>query len=428
MRLFEERDERVGLHDAARRVLPAQQRFDAEHATVLEIEDRLVDEKELAPLGRGAEIELEREPVLYRGLHLAHERHVAIAARGLGLVQRDVGVAQQVGRPRCRAPYAMPMLAVMLEDSAGRALDLERLAQHFEQALGDELGTAGRCAAFDEHDEFVTADSGNRVGLAQRRRQPGGDRSEQAVAGVVAERVVHLLEAVEVDEQRRALGVAAAGAGEHLLDAVENERAVREPGERVVQRLVTDALEQPRVSDGDRRLARESSQPFGDVGVVAEALRMILDVGHDEADRIAVDRATGTVATATDPSSSMSREQRASGRRGLAVPHVHGDRRALGSARPERPCSRRRASACSEKPCVATTRPMAAFGSNRMTAERSQPITAVTARAMSAAISSLVAISASAFESSSRARADSAWRRASSTAVAESSAAATRRA
>ena len=142
------------------------------------------------------------------------------------------------------------------ERATRRVLDLERLAQHFEQPFGDELGAAGRRAAFDEHDELVAADPGDRVGLAERRREPRRDGTQQAVAGVVAERVVHLLEAVEVDEQRRAVGAAPAGPGEHLLDAVEDERAVREPGERVVQRLVADALEQPRVADRDRRLAR----------------------------------------------------------------------------------------------------------------------------------------------------------------------------
>ena len=67
----------------------------------LELEDRLVHEEELVALERAAQVELELEPVFDRGLHLALERDVAVAARGLGLVQRDVGVAQQVGRARC---------------------------------------------------------------------------------------------------------------------------------------------------------------------------------------------------------------------------------------------------------------------------------------------------------------------------------------
>ena len=82
---------------------------------------------------------------------------------------------------------------------------------------------------------------------------------------------------------------AAAGAGEHLLDAVEDERAVREAGERVVQRLVADALEQARVADRDRRLARDAAQPARELGVVDHALGPVDDVADDEADALVVD-------------------------------------------------------------------------------------------------------------------------------------------
>ena len=50
--LLEQRDEGVGLHHAARRVVPAQEGLDAEHATALEVEDRLVHEEELAAFRR----------------------------------------------------------------------------------------------------------------------------------------------------------------------------------------------------------------------------------------------------------------------------------------------------------------------------------------------------------------------------------------
>ena len=121
--------------------------------------------------------------------------------------------------------------------------------------------------------------------LAQRRRQARRDRLQQPVAGLVTERVVHLLEAVEVDEQRRALGVAAAGPGEHLLDPVEDQRAVGQAGERVVQRLVPDALEQAGVANRDRRLAREAAQTVRQLRVVAQALGPVHDVADDQADR-----------------------------------------------------------------------------------------------------------------------------------------------
>ena len=118
------------------------------------------------------------------------------------------------------------------------AVEVERLAHHLEQPLGDELRAAVERGAVDQHDELVAAHPADRVGLAQRARQPGRDCDEQPVAGVVAERVVDVLEVVEVDEQRGAGRAVAAVAGEQLLDAVHDQRAVRQAGQRVVQRLM----------------------------------------------------------------------------------------------------------------------------------------------------------------------------------------------
>ncbi len=59
----------------------------------------------------------------------------------------------------------------------------------------------------------------------------------------VAERVVDDLEAVEVEEQHRgaALGVVALGAADRLVEAVDEQHAVGQAGERVVQRVVLQA-------------------------------------------------------------------------------------------------------------------------------------------------------------------------------------------
>ena len=54
----------------------------------------------------------------------------------------------------------------------------------------------------------------------------------------MAERVVDVLELVEIDEQRRAGRSRAAVAGQQLLDPVHDQRPVRQAGQRVVQRLV----------------------------------------------------------------------------------------------------------------------------------------------------------------------------------------------
>src|SRR3712207_7559476 len=58
-------------------------------------------------------------------------------------------------------------------------------------------------------------------------------RSQQLVAVVVAERVVDLAEAVEVDEQQRGVAVV-----DDLAEALEQRGAVRQAGQRVVGGLM----------------------------------------------------------------------------------------------------------------------------------------------------------------------------------------------
>ena len=54
-----------------------------------------------------------------------------------------------------------------------------------------------------EHNEFVAAEAGDEILWPQHLAQPVRHRAEQLVAAGMAERVVDLLELVEVDEQQR---------------------------------------------------------------------------------------------------------------------------------------------------------------------------------------------------------------------------------
>ena len=77
-----------------------------------------------------------------------------------------------------------------------------------------------------------------------RRRvlQPLAHLGQQLVARGVPERVVDRLEVVEVHEQDRGVLVVARLAVECVLDAVAEQRAVGEPGDGVVERLVGELL------------------------------------------------------------------------------------------------------------------------------------------------------------------------------------------
>ena len=84
----------------------------------------------------------------------------------------------------------------VIADAAGRR-------QCRDQLLGDR-GRVGRLRHFGEQDqELVAAVAADRVGFAHRRRQALRGQLEHLVADRVAERVVDLLEVVEVQEQQR---------------------------------------------------------------------------------------------------------------------------------------------------------------------------------------------------------------------------------
>jgi hypothetical protein len=89
-----------------------------------------------------------------------------------------------------------------------------------------------------QHSELVSAQPGHGVRGPQRRLQSPAQLDQQFIARSVAQRVIDLLEAVEVHHQHRHPGVRVSPGLDRLLDATAKRGAVREPGQRVVQRLV----------------------------------------------------------------------------------------------------------------------------------------------------------------------------------------------
>ena len=112
-------------------------------------------------------------------------------------------------------------------DLEGQALDRERLAQLGEQRLGDGAGLLVRGQVGDQDAELVAAEAGDHLVLLERGAQALGDLLQETVAGVVAERVVDLLEVIEVDQHDGRRTIRAAAGVHDLLDLVAEERAVR---------------------------------------------------------------------------------------------------------------------------------------------------------------------------------------------------------
>ncbi len=93
-----------------------------------------------------------------------------------------------------------------------------------------------------EDDELVAALPADRVRFAHAAFEAFDDFLEQGVADRVAERIVDRLEAVEVEEHQRHATLHAVRMRLRLGDAVAEQQAIGQAGQRVVVRQILDAL------------------------------------------------------------------------------------------------------------------------------------------------------------------------------------------
>ncbi len=102
--LLGERNEHRRRDRAARRVGPARQRFDADHAAAVGGDDRLIVNVERLLLDRGFEFAQEKAALGMLLVNLRHKAPHRAAAAALGGAQRQRGVTTAVRRRWCRPP------------------------------------------------------------------------------------------------------------------------------------------------------------------------------------------------------------------------------------------------------------------------------------------------------------------------------------
>ena len=107
----------------------------------------------------------------------------------------------------------------------------DRLGDAGDQPAGDRQGDVGLADSVEEHEELVTAVPDGDVVAAHRLPQPVRDPAEHLVAAAVAEGVVDVLEAVEVDEEHRRAGAGSPVAGERTSGQGQAAGAVRQLGQ-----------------------------------------------------------------------------------------------------------------------------------------------------------------------------------------------------
>ena len=231
-----DRDHVQGRHFAEHGMGPAKQAFEADDLAAgadhrLEVEVHRIAGGEL-----GADRAFDLVTALDVGVHRLGEDPEAVAAGRLGAVHRDVGLAHQLGG---FADFAGGEDGADADSDPGLALaQHERLADDGDDPLAQAADIGLAFGADLDDRELVAADPGDGVGLADQGMEALADLLDEPVAGIVAQSVVDLLEAIEIEHQQGDLLAAPAVAGQGLAQAVLEQGAVGEAGELIVERLV----------------------------------------------------------------------------------------------------------------------------------------------------------------------------------------------
>ena len=246
------RNSRGGDHLVA--APPADQRLGPGDARGRQVHDRLVLQRELAVADGPLQVADDLQPADHVRVHVRGVDLDPVAAGVLGPRHGHVRVAQHepgrvhVGQRDAHARGQRDLLAGHLERLRGDRAD---------QPLGDLGHLLDVPGVLDQDGELVAAPAGHRVVDRDDGAQPPGGLRQHEVTRAVADRVVDRGEAVQVEEDD-AGPPGHRGVTQHVPGALLDVRAVRQPGQPVVEGQVRDLLAQrdlvAHVAGGDEHL------------------------------------------------------------------------------------------------------------------------------------------------------------------------------
>ena len=191
----------AGEINAALGMMPADKRLAAGDLTGFDVDDRLVIDLELAVDDGLAKLEFEFAARLDTGVHGDFEEAVAAAAIGLGAIEGEIRILHDDvrrvavgGRQRDADADADDDLSTV--EIVRRADDLDETRRH-----GGDVFRLGLRHLDDG--EFVTAQAGDDVFIADAGAHPPGSRLQQEIADRMTERVIDILEVVEIEAEHR---------------------------------------------------------------------------------------------------------------------------------------------------------------------------------------------------------------------------------
>jgi hypothetical protein len=157
-------DELGGREQTPLRVLPADQGLDPADLAGRQVEHRLVVQAQLVAIDRPAEVGFLLEPGHHRRRHSRFVGGERRPPRALRLVERDVGVPEQIGRADLSAlsegdPDTRP-------DGNLPPVEQHRRSHGVQQALRDRLGGGRIDVVLEQDRELVAAEAGDGVAQA----------------------------------------------------------------------------------------------------------------------------------------------------------------------------------------------------------------------------------------------------------------------
>ena len=124
-------------------------------------------------------------------------------------------------------------------------IDQHGFGQQCTQFVGDLLGLLDgvliiALQAGEQHYELVAAQAGHGIFLAYAALQAGREHFQHRIADRMAERVVDVLEMIQIEIEQCATQIVASQQGDLLVETIQQQGAIGQVGQRVVVGQVVD--------------------------------------------------------------------------------------------------------------------------------------------------------------------------------------------
>jgi hypothetical protein len=232
--LFQDGHKLVRRHRAEFRRVPAQQGLQTDYRGIGKTHLGLVEQAQFGALQGVAQTVFHLHAPGRPGGHVGGEELVVGTPQALGVVHRRIGIAGQavgiagIGGIQGDADTGADHHVVTGE--------IQRRGNPVEDGLGHLGGADGVVQAFQDHGEFVAAESRYGVCGTHAGAQTTGDLLEHGIADGVPQAVVDGLEVIQIDEHQAELTLVTRCLGHGMFQAVAEQGPVGQTGEDIVMR------------------------------------------------------------------------------------------------------------------------------------------------------------------------------------------------